>query len=102
MSSTSRTSRASDASVRLSIGPDEMVIDNRYEALSIANDVLIALFFLVGSILFFFDSTQTAGTWLFLLGSIEFLARPVIRLARRVHLKRIGATHHSRDSSYDY
>jgi len=35
-------------------------------------------------------STTTAGTWLFLLGSIQLMVRPVIRLARRVHLRRFG------------
>lgn len=98
----SGASGAADASLRFDVGPDELVIDNRYEVLSIINDVLIALFFLVGSILFFFESTQLAGTWLFLLGSIEFLARPVIRLVRRVHLTRVGATNSVRNSGYDY
>jgi YrhK-like protein len=100
-SSTPATS-GSDSSLRLPLGHDEVVINDRYETLSIANDVLIALFFLVGSVLFFFDSTQTIGTWLFLLGSLEFLARPAIRLTRRIHLKRIGATTGRRGTDYDY
>ncbi|MVZ91121.1 hypothetical protein GQF49_11670 [Microbacter sp. ANSKLAB05] len=90
------------SSLRLPVGREEVVINDRYETLSIANDVLIALFFLVGSVLFFFDSTQTIGTWLFLLGSLEFLARPAIRLARRVHLKRIGTASGNHGSDYDY
>ncbi|HET8603796.1 MAG TPA: YrhK family protein [Marmoricola sp.] len=76
----------------LEIGHEELVIRQRYETLSIANDVLIALWFLVGSILFFWEATTTAATWCFLLGSIEFLARPAIRLVRRVHLQRIGSS----------
>lgn len=69
-------------------GPDEVVIRRRYEALSIANDILIGLWFIVGSFLFFGESTAYAGTWLFVTGSIEMLIRPVIRLARQVHLRR--------------
>lgn len=76
----------------IDIGHEELVIRRRYEALSIANDVLIALWFLVGSILFFWESTTVAATWCFLLGSIEFLVRPAIRLARLVHVKRIGGS----------
>jgi hypothetical protein len=76
--------------LKLDIGRDELVIRRRYEALSIGNDVLIALWFLVGSILFFWETTATAATWCFLLGSIEFLIRPAIRLARLVHIRRIG------------
>lgn len=59
--------------------------------MSIANDVLIALWFIAGSILFFSESTATAATWLFLLGSVELLLRPAVRLARLIHLRRISS-----------
>lgn len=74
------------------IGHEELSIRRRYETLSIANDVLIALWFLVGSILFLNPSTTTAGTWCFVVGSVEFLVRPAIRLARRIHIARIHGT----------
>ena len=74
------------------IGHEELIIRKRYEALSIGNDVLIALWFLVGSVLFFWTATTTAATWCFVLGSVEFLVRPAIRLARLVHLRRIGGS----------
>jgi hypothetical protein len=67
---------------------------------SIINDFLIALWFVLGSVFFLFEALVTAGTVLFLLGSLQFAARPVIRLRRRVHLKKItgGApTETSRD-----
>lgn len=90
-----------DLVVRL--GRDELVIRRRYEVVSIVNDVLIGLWFLVGTILFFDDATVYYGTWLFLIGSIEMLIRPTIRLARHLHLQRLragspGAT----DASGDY
>lgn len=93
---------STDPSLRVSVGDEQVVIDNRYETASIVNDVLIALFFTVGSVLFFFESTQIAGTWLFLLGSLEFLARPVIRLSRRTHLRRLGHPSVSSDRDYDF
>jgi hypothetical protein len=71
------------------VGREELVIRRRYEVLSIVNDILIAIWFLVGSILFFSEATTYAGTWLFVLGSVELLIRPMIRLARRVHLQRM-------------
>ncbi len=77
--------------ITLRLGRDELVIRRRYETLSIVNDVLVAVWFTVGSILFFSDSTTTLGTWLFLLGSIELLIRPVIRLARNLHVCRMGS-----------
>ncbi|NUR10169.1 MAG: YrhK family protein [Nocardioidaceae bacterium] len=78
--------------LKVDIGHEELVVRRRYEALSIGNDVLIALWFLVGSILFFWEATTVAATWCFLLGSIEFLVRPAIRLARHVHIGRIGGS----------
>ncbi|KHL10004.1 YrhK-like protein [Mumia flava] len=80
---------ADDGTVGFRIGHAELVIRDRYEVLSIANDILIGVWFLVGSVLFFFSSTAEIGTALFVLGSIEMLIRPGIRLARRIHLKRL-------------
>jgi hypothetical protein len=74
------------------IGREELVIRRRYEVVSIVNDILIALWFLIGSILFFSDDTTYAGTWFFVVGSVELLIRPAIRLARRVHLQRVPGT----------
>ncbi|PXY31701.1 YrhK family protein [Prauserella muralis] len=74
----------------LHIGHEELVVRKRYEVLSIANDLLVAVWFAVGSVLFFFESTTVIGTWLFLLGSVQLLIRPAIRLHRRVYLRRFN------------
>ncbi|ACU97599.1 YrhK family protein [Saccharomonospora viridis] len=74
----------------VTFGHEELILRRRYEIISIGNDLLIALWFVVGSVLFFWESTATIGTWFFLLGSIQLTARPVIRLFRRVHLRRVG------------
>jgi hypothetical protein len=72
----------------LRIGHEELFIRKCYEVLSIINDILIAVWFIVGSALFFSEETTTLGTWLFLLGSIELGIRPIIRLSRHLHLRR--------------
>jgi len=77
------------SSLTIRIGPQELVIRRRYEAGSIVNDVLIGLWFLIGSVFFFFDSLTRAGTVLFVIGSVEMLIRPVVRLARHLHLQRL-------------
>jgi YrhK-like protein len=84
------------------IGRDELIIRKRYEVASIGNDILIALWFIVGSILFFSDATTIAGTWCFLAGSIELLVRPLLRLSRRVHLTRIAGSNAAVESSADF
>ncbi|MCR4514595.1 YrhK family protein [Aeromicrobium sp. 50.2.37] len=79
-----------DDDLTLTVGRETLVIRQRYETLSIVNDVLVALWFLAGSILFFWESTTTIGTWFFVAGSVELLVRPLIRLVRRFHLQRAG------------
>ena len=68
---------------------DMLVVHRRYEVVSIINDVLIGLWFLIGSVCFFYSSLMTIGTWLFVIGSAQMLIRPVIRLSRHFHLKRL-------------
>lgn len=74
--------------LHIRIGTEELLIRRRYEVASIVNDLLIALWFVIGSALFLSPSTEYAGTWLFLVGSVELMIRPIIRLRRRVHLRR--------------
>jgi YrhK-like protein len=88
-----------DTTAELRIGREEIVLRHRYEALSIANDVLIAVWFVLGSTFFFFEATQTAALWMFLIGSVQFLMRPVIRLSRLIHIRRVGS---GMDVSQDY
>lgn len=91
--------KMSEKNIELHIGHDELTLRGRYEVFSILNDALIAVWFVIGSVLFFFEATTTAGTWLFLLGSVQLMIRPVIRLSRRIHLSRVGgpATESARD-----
>lgn len=72
----------------LHIGDRELVVRQRYELLSIANDILIGTWFLIGSFMFFSDKLTYYGTWLFVIGSLEMLIRPTIRFTRRFHLTR--------------
>ena len=75
------------------LGHDELIIRRRYETLSVVNDILIGLWFTLGSVLFFWDSTTGPGTWLFVIGSVELLIRPAIRLARNLHLQHLPSHH---------
>ena len=61
-----------------------------YQALYDCVDALAAILFVVGSILFFREATQTAGTWLFLIGSVCFAIRPVVHVIRDIHMGRIS------------
>ncbi len=69
-----------------------ITIQHRYEWLHILNDFLLATWFLIGSIFFFFAHLVTAGTWLFVIGSTQMLIGPVIRIAHKLHTNSIEKT----------
>ncbi|WP_372982998.1 YrhK family protein [Marinobacter sediminum] len=81
-----------DSPLTLKLGHEELIIRRRYEVLSIINDFFIAIWFLVGSILFLFPEYEQAAIWLFIIGSFQFLIRPTIRLVSHIHVKRIPAS----------
>lgn len=57
-----------------------------YKALYQINDIVLGLIFLVGSFFFFSDKTMVAGTVLFVIGSIQMTARPVISFVHDMRL----------------
>jgi len=77
--------------VTIYLGHEELMIRRRYETMSILNDLLIGIWFLVGSVAFFFPEWKEAGIWLFVLGSAQLIVRPMIRLAHRIHLRHVPA-----------
>lgn len=76
----------------LKVGHEELIIRRRYEVLSIINDFIVAILFLVGSILFLFPEYEKAAIWLFIVASFQFLLRPAIRLSSHIHIKRIPSS----------
>ena len=58
----------------------------RYEIARTAVEFAAAVAFIVGSIFFFYDTLQYAGTWLFVIGSVLFAVRPAVRLAMEINL----------------
>ena len=67
----------------------ERKIHERYEWLHILNDFITALFFIIGSVLFFSPSTVYDGTWLFLIGSCQMIIGPFIRMFNKLHVRNI-------------
>ncbi|WP_139173009.1 YrhK family protein [Marinobacter sp. AC-23] len=61
-----------------------------YEVLFTLVDFAAAFQFIVGSVLFFNESTTYEATWLFLVGSICFALKPTIKVIRECHLLRLG------------
>ena len=79
----------SGGNVTLTLGDQEIVLRHRFELISIANEIGIALFFTIGSVAFYFEELFNLGVTLFVIGSVQLGIRPAIRLARRVQLRRV-------------
>ncbi|QXO16499.1 MULTISPECIES: YrhK family protein [Vibrio] len=71
------------------IGNQHIVIQARYEALGAFNDLLIAVWFLLGSFFFLNNALIESGTWLFIVGSAQLIIKPAIKLTSLIHLNRI-------------
>lgn len=78
-----------DSPLTFTLGHEQLVIRRRYEVASILNDFLIAIWFLLGSILFLYPKVETLAIWMFIIGSFQFLIRPTIRLLAHIHVRRI-------------
>jgi hypothetical protein len=78
-----------DNPITFTIGHEQLQVRRRYEVVSILNDFLIAIWFLIGSILFLYPVYENTAVWLFIIGSFQFLLRPTLRLASHIHLQRI-------------
>ncbi|WP_320034351.1 YrhK family protein [Halarcobacter sp.] len=82
----------------LDIGNRHIVIQRRYEFIGAFNDLLIAIWFLVGSIFFLNDSLMESGTWLFIVGSAQFLIKPLIKVISLIHVANIYNAQFPKDS----
>ena len=79
----------------MDISKTHIVIQRRYEALGAFNDLLIAIWFLVGSFFFLNESLVESGTWLFIVGSAQLIIKPLIKLVSLVHVNKVLKNQHS-------
>ena len=72
-----------------------------FEIAHTAVDFAAAVCFTIGSILFFWKQYETQAIWLFTIGSVFFMAKPSLRLAREVKLYRLGKLERLADRAQD-
>ena len=73
-------------SLELDLGREHIVVQRRYEAAGALNDLLIAVWFLIGSFFFLSNSLVERGTWLFIVGSAQLLIKPGLKLSSLIHV----------------
>lgn len=74
--------------LNLQLGKIEVAFNKRYRFISLLNDLTLGLEFLIGSILFLFESTKSMGHILFIIGSIQLLGRPIIKIMHAFYISR--------------
>lgn len=74
------------------VAPEQAKRYALFEVLHTAADFSAAMFFVIGSVLFFFAALETAAIICFVIGSVFFLAKPSIRLARECWLAKENRT----------
>lgn len=75
--------------LELDLGREHIIVQRRYEAVGAINDLLIALWFLIGSFFFLSNSLVERGTWLFIVGSVQLLIKPLLKLASLIHVRHV-------------
>lgn len=85
-------SKRESQDVELDLGREHIIVQRRYEAVGAINDLLIAVWFLIGSFFFLSNSLVERGTWLFIVGSIQLLIKPLLKLASLIHVKYVYNT----------
>ena len=73
------------------IGGFGIFFNKRYQLLAIINDLTLGIWFTIGSVLFLFSQTQTAGTILFILGRMQLLGRPILKLLHAFFVRKESA-----------
>ncbi|MGN7177470.1 YrhK family protein [Cytobacillus sp. SAFR-174] len=82
--------REQQEDVHIEIGSYKMVIEKRYQAISFVNDILLGVLYLIGSILFLTDVSQTVSISFFLAGSIMMIIRAGLNLLKDLHINKIS------------
>ena len=78
--------------LELYLGREHIIVQRRYEAAGALNDLLIAVWFLVGSFLFLSNALADRGTWLFIVGSAQLLIKPLLKLTSLIHVSHVFHT----------
>ncbi|SFD38381.1 YrhK-like protein [Lentibacillus persicus] len=70
------------------VGTFEFSFNKKYRFIALSNDIVLGIFFLVGSVFFLFEPLKTAGAVLFIIGSAQLLARPILKIFHAIYFTR--------------
>ncbi|RKL67157.1 hypothetical protein CR203_11640 [Salipaludibacillus neizhouensis] len=79
--------RETEEYIDVKAGRFRIFFRKRYRLITTLNDLLIGLFFVAGSCLNFFTSTEIIGSIFYLCGSLFLASRPVLRIMHNTSLR---------------
>lgn len=63
-----------------------MYFQNRYTLISLVNDILTGVFYIIGSLATLTDIPDIYGTYLYLIGGVFLTARPILKIFHNVFI----------------
>lgn len=79
-------SRPKKRDIKVSIGGLELYFENVYSIISLINDLLLGVLYLVGSLSNLLNGPEMLGQISYLIGSIFLILRPLIKLGQNIFI----------------
>lgn len=74
--------------VELKVGQYALFFNRNYHLIYLTNEIMLGIWFVVGSVFFLWETTKTAGIILFIIGSLQLLIRPLLKIFHSMTLKK--------------
>lgn len=72
--------------IEIKSGRFRLYFQNRYTLISLVNDILTGIFYIIGSLATLTDIPDIYGTYLYLIGGVFLTARPMLKIFHNVFI----------------
>ena len=72
--------------IEIKSGRFRLYFQNRYTLISLTNDILTGIFYIIGSLATLTDIPDIYGTYLYLVGGVFLTARPILKIFHNVFI----------------
>ena len=72
--------------IEIKSGRFRLYFQNRYTLISLTNDILTGIFYIIGSLATLTDIPDIYGTYLYLIGGVFLTARPILKIFHNVFI----------------
>ena len=72
--------------IEIKSGRFRLYFQNRYTLISLTNDILTGIFYIIGSLATLTDIPDIYGTYLYLVGGVFLTARPILKIFHNIFI----------------